>query len=392
MKKIWNYIKPLAGLILVGLLAYFFFDLFVYFVIAAVLSFMGRPLCSQIKRISIRRWHVPDGLAAFLTIICMLIVFGVFIFAIVPLIVKQAAMVSKIDVNSVVGFFQEPINKAYEWLISIGVVESGWNLTDAITLKLKSLLNITNVSSLFGRIISMTSSIVVGIFSVIFLLFFFLRDSHILRNIVMALTPEKQELKMGKVLTDTRYLLSRYFLGLFLEMVCMMTLVTLFLTILGIKNALLIGFIVGILNVIPYLGPLIGGTLGTILVVISTLSMQQYGLLIPNVVKVIASCVVANTVDNMLLQPLIYSKSVKAHPVEIFLVILISGEIGGIIGMIVAVPLYTVIRIVAKQFFGELKFFGALVKSLDEDDEHHDDGSAVEAEPVVADGGNGSAS
>jgi Predicted permease len=368
LKNIWNFIKPLAGLIFVGVLAYFFPDIFICFVIAAVLSLMGRPLATFFKKLHFGKWHFPDALAAILTVISFILVIGGFVFLFVPLISKQASMVYGIDTHSVADYFQKPLEDLHKWLIEYNVLKPDMDITSALTAELDKVLNFTKVSAAFDGLVSTASSFFVGVFSVFFLLFFMLRDKDTLKNIIMAVTPEKYEQKTQKVLSETRYLLTRYFLGLMLELACMMTLITVFLLILGIKNALLIGFIGGLMNVIPYLGPLIGGTLGTIFGIISTLSAQQYDMLIPHSLMVIGSFVVANMVDNMVLQPLIYSKSVKAHPVEIFLVIIIAGKIGGVFGMIVAIPAYTVIRIVAKQFWSELKFVDALVKNIDNGD------------------------
>ena len=73
-------------------------------------------------------------------------------------------------------------------------------------------------------------------------------------------------------------------------------------------------------------------------------------------------------IDNILFQPLIYSSSVKAHPLEIFLVILAAGSLAGIIGMILAIPVYTIIRVVAKEFFDNMKIVKKITKSLKEDE------------------------
>ena len=74
--------------------------------------------------------------------------------------------------------------------------------------------------------------------------------------------------------------------------------------------------------------------------------------------------VVAQMIDNFVLQPTIFSKSVKAHPLEIFLVILSAGSLGGIVGMILAIPLYSFLRIVAKEFFNGYKVVQGLTKNI----------------------------
>ena len=181
----------------------------------------------------------------------------------------------------------------------------------------------------------------------------------------MAITPDSQTMRMNKILSDSRVMLTRYMFGLISEVLCMMTLIFLGLAIFGIKNALIIALIGGFLNIIPYLGPLIGCSIGVVIGIISNLSLNAYDLILPNSLEIIGVFVFANLIDNFVLQPVIYSKSVHAHPIEIFLVILMAGNIGGIIGMIVAIPSYTLIRIVAKQLLSEFKFIELLTKRLD---------------------------
>ena len=75
----------------------------------------------------------------------------------------------------------------------------------------------------------------------------------------------------------------------------------------------------------------------------------------------LALFMVTQLVDNFLFQPLIYSTSIKASPLEIFIVLLIAGNTAGVIGMLVAIPAYTVIRVVAGHFFGDIKAIRRLI-------------------------------
>ena len=147
----------------------------------------------------------------------------------------------------------------------------------------------------------------------------------------------------------------------------MMIIISTTLTIIGLKNAVVIGVIGGMLNIIPYLGPLMGACVGVILGIISIFVAGEYNMLLNTIIVVAATFAGANLIDNFVLQPLIYSKSVKAHPIEIFIVILMAGKLAGIIGMIVAIPSYTLIRIVAKQFLSKFRIVEMLTKKLDSD-------------------------
>jgi predicted PurR-regulated permease PerM len=210
------------------------------------------------------------------------------------------------------------------------------------------------------------TSLVVGLFSVVFISFCFVRDETLFRKIVSALVPDRMEGKLAKSLGDIEGLLSRYFVGLLVEMTGVALLDFLGLWViarLGFSNALGIAFIAGILNVIPYVGPLVGEVVGVVLAVI-----LKYGTGVGLGVNiwvfaliVLAIMLTTQLVDNFVYQPLIYSTSIKASPLEIFIVILLAGHIGGVVGMLVAIPAYTVIRVIAIRFFPDVKLVKRLI-------------------------------
>jgi predicted PurR-regulated permease PerM len=294
----------------------------------------------------------------------MMMIFGLFILFIVPLISNQARIISNIDTDAVSSYFSEPLNKIYNFLIQYNVLNADQSINLFFEQQLNQVLDVAHFTNFFGHLISATSSILMGVFIVLFLSFFFLKDPNLLRSIIMALTPEAYTKDVQIVMTDSRILLTRYFLGILLELTSMMTIISLTLTAFGIKNAIIIGFLGGLMNIIPYLGPIIGASIGVTLGVISVLSSGNYDAVLITSLVIIGTFAIANMIDNILLQPIIYSKSVKAHPVEIFLVIIMAGKVFGIAGMIIAIPTYTVFRVVAKQFLSQFKFIKVLTENM----------------------------
>ena len=203
-----------------------------------------------------------------------------------------------------------------------------------------------------------------AIFSILFISFFFLKDDSLFYDSFMVMIPQKYNPSTIRILNEVKRLLTRYFIGLIIELTSMITLITLGLMILGVENALLIGFIGGLMNVIPYLGPLIGATIGIIIGIISSLALGAYTSILPLSLTIAAVFGAANLVDNILLQPLIYSTSVRAHPIEIFLVIIIAGTLFGVVGMILAVPAFTVIRVILREFFSEMRIVQRLTQNM----------------------------
>jgi predicted PurR-regulated permease PerM len=176
--------------------------------------------------------------------------------------------------------------------------------------------------------------------------------------------PERYENQAKNILSNSRKLLTRYFAGLLTEVGSMMILLSLTMWALGVKNALLLGCLGGLLNIIPYLGPVIGATLAAILAYVAALSGGFAPELIWIPIKVLIAFSICNLFDNFVIQPIVYSKSVYAHPVEIFLVIMMAGTLAGVKGMIFAIPAYTLLRIIAKEFFNHSKFVTKLTQRL----------------------------
>ena len=365
MNKIISFIKPIAGILAVGALIYFFPDIFLYFAIAIILSMLGRPLCDTLKKFHIKKFKLGDAVSAVITMILMFLVLSLVFLFIIPLINREIILLSNIDTNAIIEYFERPIEDIYNFLIQYNIIRPEEDILKTIESKLYTIVNWDNVSTIVGSIVSKTSSLVIGIFSTVFLTFFLLKDQDIVHNIFMAITPDNQTIRMKKILTDSRIMLTRYMFGLIAEVVCMMILIFIGLTIFGVKNALIIAVLGGFMNIIPYLGPLMGCAIGVIIGIISNLGINAFDLIMPNTLEIIGVFIVANGVDNFVLQPTIYSKSVFAHPIEIFLVILMAGNIGGVLGMIIAIPGYTLIRIIAKQLLSEFKFIELLTKDLE---------------------------
>ena len=361
-----RYLKPLGTLlllILLGYLAWKFSFLIIYILVAAVVSFIGQPIVRFFDRIKFLKIKIPHSMGVILTLVILLIAFLSLFAIFVPLIIQQAQTFSQIDLNQVASHLQQPLSWLEDELRLFGVLPPGETLQGFLAAKSKSLLSVTNITGILNQFFGFAGSFFVGMFSVIFIAFFFLKEEKMFENMLLAVIPVEHHAAVSNILNNSKELLMRYFIGLLTELICVMTVITIGLWIFGIKNALLLGFFGGLMNIIPYLGPLIGTLLGLVLGASTTLASAEYASLLPFVLKIGGVFLVANYIDNLLLQPLIYSSSVKAHPLEIFFVIIIGGSLAGITGMLLAIPVYTVLRVIAKEFFSKFRF----VKKLTED-------------------------
>lgn len=225
-------------------------------------------------------------------------------------------------------------------------------------------LNPAAIQTIFGSTVNAFGNIIVGVFSVFFIGFFFLREQGLFDNIIAALVPVAYEGHARQAVDEISKLLIRYFIGILFQVVIITVLVSLPLMLLGVKNALLIGFFAGVMNVIPYIGPIIGAGFGVMITLSSNLEVPFYSEMVPILFKVITVFAIMQLIDNVLLQPNIFSKSVKAHPLEIFIIIMVGAKIGGILGMVLAIPFYTAFRVIGKVFLSEFKVIQKLTKNM----------------------------
>ena len=367
MKQVLKYTGYILAVVLAGYLIYRFNYIIIWMLIAAMLSFIGQPMVRFFDKFHIRKLRMPRAMSAILALL-IIVIFAIAVISVfVPLIIRQAEAVSSIDVDLLNRNLQGPLQWIDEKLHSLGAIPDGETIQHFAVEKIKTVVNIGSVGTIIGNFISAAGNVFVGLFSILFISFFFLKDENLFKNILLTFIPENKHTAVTGVIEDSRKLLIRYYLGVLLEVAGVMTLITLLLMIFGIKNALLIGFFAGIMNIIPYIGPIIGGAIGITLGIISTLSTGSYNELMPVLIKISAILLAVNFIDNNILVPVIYSKSVKSHPLEIFLVIIIGGGLAGLVGMLFAVPVYTLLRVIAREFFNQFRVVKKLTGQIDEE-------------------------
>jgi len=365
MKQVIKYVGYILLLFIAGYLVWRFSFMIVWILIAAVISFVGQPIVRFLDKVHLKKWHIPHSVSAGLALLLIVLLFFGLIAVFVPLIVSQAETISRIDVNLLADNLQGPLKWIDDELHSFGVIPYGLTLQDFIVVKAKSLVNIGSVTSVINSFFSVAGTVVVGFVSVLFIAFFFLKDDSLFEETLLLVIPVKHHAATRKVIADSKYLLMRYFIGVLLEVLGVMSIIAIGLWIFGVENALLIGFFGGVMNIIPYLGPVIGTTIGITLGITATLASGAYDQLLPVLLKLTGVILSAHFIDNNVLVPLIYSKSVKAHPLEIFFVIIMGGSLAGIPGMLLAIPVYTVLRVIAKEFFQQFRVIQKLTQKIE---------------------------
>lgn len=367
MNSFCKYLLILIGIAALGFVLWYFSSIVAYILIAGVLSLIGRPVVDILGKIRIRKLHLPRALNAFITLILLWVVLITFFRIFIPLIANQANELSQISTDLIYKEIEGPINRLENIYNNYSAGEKGVrDFEDFIDSKINSVLNISFISNFFSSIFGILGNTFIAVFAISFILFFFLKDQTMFANSIVLLVPQKHETAVRNALSSTRKLLMRYFIGICGQITAIMIVITIGMTIvgLGFKHALTIALVIGLLNVIPYIGPWLGGAIGIILGIATHLEMDFYTQLLPMIGYMMLVILIVQIMDNILFQPLIFSSSVKAHPLEIFLVIMIAGTLAGIPGMILAIPVYTTIRVFAKEFLNKFRVVEKITRNI----------------------------
>lgn len=350
-------LKAIAIITGIILLLYFLYQvqsIIIYIAISAVIALMGSPIIRFLKR----RLKFPNTLAVVFTMFIFLSLLSGLISLFIPLIIKQGQNLSLLNIDQLQNTIAHLLNQINDYFLA-------QNIDILNELKNADLFkNITAIPNLLNSVVGTVGNLSIGLFSVIFITFFLMKDTGIMEKSLYVLVSDNSENKLRTSLKTIENLLSRYFIGLVFQITIIFIIYTIILVIFGIENAIVIAFLCALLNLIPYVGPLIGGVLMLFLSMSSNLGQDFQTVILPTTIYVMIGYVIAQLIDNFLSQPLIFSNSVKSHPLEIFLVIMIAGILFGVTGMIVAIPTYTALKVILKAFLADNKIVKSLTKDL----------------------------
>jgi predicted PurR-regulated permease PerM len=334
-----------------GFFIWVFLRVVVYLLISAVLALLGKPIMDFLVRLRLGRLRIPSGVCAFITLLLMIgLLAGLFSFMI-PLLARQASLLSELSVQGITASLEEPMLFVEKHFHDWGILAPEETMTSKLISELSAIVTFDRFSAVFNSLLGLIVEIFIGFLAISFITFFFLKEEHLFSRGILFFTPGPYKQEAESILMESKELLRRYFMGLFTDLTAVFLLISLCMWFLGLKNALVIGFFAGILNIIPYVGPIIATFIGVFLGISINLDLDFYTQMLPLILKIVASFIIVNTIDVSVLQPLIYSKSVRSHPLEIFIVFILAGILGGVFGMIIAIPSYSVLRIFIKVFF-----------------------------------------
>lgn len=338
-----------------------------YFIIAAIISIIGKPICDLLGKLHVGKLRVPGSLSALITIFLL---YGTLFFIgsiFTPLVVQQTNNISHINTEKVAEGLQTQIEALDSMIVHFqDPAQPTQSVEQILNSNIKNWINVTSITNIFNNILGGLGNILVALFSISFITFFFLRDEKLFYNIVMVLTPTRWEENAKRILQTSKKYLTRYFVGLIIQSIVVFILIAVGLLILGFgANSWLIALFAGIVNIIPYIGPIIGMLFGMLIGISTNLSVDPSFEVAPLLLKLFILFQGVQLIDNFVSQPIIYSNSIKAHPLEVFFIVLVFGSLAGIPGMIAAMPVYAFFRIIAKEFFSEVKIVRKMTQGLE---------------------------
>ncbi|GAA0809586.1 AI-2E family transporter [Ligilactobacillus aviarius] len=319
----------------------FFQTLFAPFLIAGFLFYLLNPLVKILMKIRIKKFKVKRPLAIAVVFLLLISVLGLVISFFIPRLIEQIkSLVIGLPgyLSELQRFLTNLFNNSHiDWLQKVDLHSYMNKFEGSLTSILKKF--ILSLTTSLGSVIGTITSVTVTLVTVPFILFYMLKDGEKLIPTVEKFFPEHNRSKVARLLHEMSATLSRYISGQMIECLFVGTFSAIGYSMTGIPYALLVGLFAGITNIIPYLGPYIG---------LMPALFLAFSKSLPTVFWVIVVCIVVQQLDGNLVYPNVIGKSLHLHPLTIIIILLVAGNIAGLLGMILGVPLYAVTKVVVK--------------------------------------------
>lgn len=334
LEKVVKSIIGIAALTVLVLVMYNYATLLGYALIAMFLSYILDPVVNRMQAAGMNR-----TLSISVTLSTLILLLVWISTNIIPIIANQmvelASQLSMQNIRSITERIENRIIEQFTFLPE-GFLQE--NLTQVI----EELVDVGQIPATLSNIIGIFTNLFAAFLIIPFATFFFLKDGSKIRRDILRLVPNKYFETTLSLLDKVETRLGIYFRSVLLQSLLVAFTSWLALTLVGLQNSLSVGIVVGLANTIPYFGPIIGYFLS---IIVSIIEVGDFSLVI--------ACIIAiafvQILDNVVFQPLIFSRSADLHPVAILFIIMIGAETAGILGMLVAVPIATTLKITVNQ-------------------------------------------
>lgn len=324
----------LGALYVAYLLGYYFATLIGYAIVAVIFSYILDPI---VNRMQVSGMNRTVAITATLTAVILVLIW--ISTNVIPMLVnemvKLASQLNLENLQSIAAQIEQRLSRQFTFLPE-GFLQE--NITEAFA----ELIDVGQLPTALSNIIGIFTNIFSAFLVIPFATFFFLKDGNRIRRSILQLVPNKYFETSLSLLDKIETRFGIYFRSVLLQSLLVAFFSWLGLTIVGLNNALSVGIAVGIANSIPYFGPVIGYILS---VTVSIVEVGDFSLVLPCIIAILF----VQVLDNLVFQPFIFSRSADMHPLAILFIILIGAQLAGLLGMLVAIPIATVIKITVNQ-------------------------------------------
>lgn len=335
LEKIVKFVLGTAAIIAVGMVLYNYSNLLTYAIIAMIISYILDPIVNRMQFAGMNR-----TVAITLTLSSVILLLVWISTTVIPIIANQMVqLANQLNIETIRNILNQVENRFTE---NLTFLPEGF-LIDNVTRTLEELFDIGELPSAISNIIGIFTNLFSAFLVIPFATFFFLKDGSKIRRDLLQFVPNKYFETTLSLIDKIETRLGLYFRSVVFQSFLVATSSYIALSVVGLNNALSVGISIGIANSIPYFGPIIGYILS---IIVSIIEVGDFSLILPCVLAIFF----VQLLDNVVFQPLIFSRSADMHPVAILFIILIGAETAGILGMLIAIPIATIVKITITQF------------------------------------------
>ena len=349
LDRIVRFVLGAAAVATVGWMLWYFAGIVLYLAVGGILAYLLRPLVDRIQGLGLGR--VPAILLSFAGLLAAI---SVTVTSVVPFITRQVQDLSQLITVDTAVYVANLIEAQIQEIAPLeqGVLEENVRQV-AQSLVQGDLVGGERIANTVSSVVAVFTNIVYAIVIIPFVTFFLLKDELKIRRNLLYLVPNRYFEVTLSILAKVELSIGRYFRALLVQGTAIAVIASALLWIVGLRGAIAIGIFTGLANTIPYFGPFLGFLAGTLVGIAQTGDAS----LVPGVALAMALTQLA---DNVLLQPLIFSRAAQTHPLVILLVVLVGAQLGGLVGMLVAIPVTTTVRVIVEQLLWSLRNYRIL--------------------------------
>ncbi len=309
---------------LIGLVLIFknaIFEIISILALSSVIAYLVYPFIKHIEK------RIPNSFAILLGFFIIIAIIFSFITLLVPVFKEQ--------IKNLVEFLPQYISKVTQELSQIPYVKSILPSFDSIK---NNFFEFEKIMTFFSpqKIISIISSALL----IPVVVFYILKERDNLKKFSLFLLPGKMKTPAIYIFRDINRQLRDYVFGEFVIILAVSFLMSFVLCIFGFEYWLILGIIMGVFNIIPYIGPIIG----SVPILFTALYQDK-------IILALILIILVQQIDNLLIHPRIISDSVKIHPVAVLLCVVAGSSIGNMLGMVLAIPFFIIFRILFREFY-----------------------------------------